>query len=421
MADTQEDFLAQMRYEPGEVERLEVLWDTAVAKFAGYLLPAVGETLREEIRSAFADVPSSWITSAKETIALLLPTFLQPESNTQVDAEMTTDLRQSFWSVGAPDQAAIEAEIGATCRELAQQVLTQWFEVLTQARRTGQAVSLNASMLPDGLSHAQMVSGINLATYAATLPTVATALRVYQSCLYNEFKRNHEPITFGTRLLVVPVADQPPWSFQLFAEEGRAREVAAQQAAAQRAMHRKTAGASSLLPSTPASWPQLLARVRDTIREELSPMLPAAPLPVRQALWTASRAAAGAPSPLGPLVDLGLDAVYSGLAIGPAMAKQHLQGQVELITEALTAQAQDIDISLAALQGVYTFVLQSALEIQRPSAETLNAAPEALLMVQNQFRHTFGVSPGQAQILAQTAALSLRPHTESCAPSTLWF
>lgn len=404
MADTKPSFLAHRRYQSGEVERLQVLWDTAVEQLTAHLIPSVGETLRQQIAT---DVSNAWVASARAMLDSCLTSLPSAEIRDQAGSTMAAALGREFLSVGTPDDAAIATEIGATCRELSQRVLAPWFDILTRARRVGQAVPLNAVMLPEGLSRAKMVSDLDLDTYAATPLDVVAALSGYQRHLVAEFQSTREPIMFGTRLLVVPVTDQPLLPFQLFAEEGRAREAAALQSAIAIG-----AGAPALSPEARASYERVLAGGRHVIGKVMCPSLPATPPDFEQTLWTASRAAGVTPTghPFDALVDLGLDAVCSGLAVGVETAEQHLRDQAGLITAALTAQAQDIGVSSTALHGVYTLTLQSALEARRPRSGSSNAAPGAFGVVQHQFHHAFGVSRGQAQTLAQTAVTSLRAH-----------
>jgi hypothetical protein len=412
MADTKKSFLERKAYQPGEFERQQRLWDDTVEKLTHHLIIQVGNTVRKQT----VDEARKLAALTQATLDVLLNYPAPPEVGGPAVAAMAAELYKPFVSAESPNDAAVEAEVRSTCRELSQRVLTKWFDLLARARRAGEAVPLNAVMLPGGTSVAQMLSGLNLETYEATLPDVDAALSWYQRDLVEEFERTREPITFGARLLVVPVSGDPRLPFQLFAEEAAAKKAATSQP------EREPEGVQQCL-SEVIRVTQVIPEVVTSRMPELDPAFGRAmktvSFPDLPAALTCATTLDADQLSFGSLVNLGLDAVCSGLAVSVNTAEQNLKEQLGLITDALNEQAKEIRVNSSAMRKVYVFTLRTACGVKIARPRPIHDPAVTYLTVQQQFENAFNtvrgwcerelnVSQQDAKTLAETSITGLR-------------
>ncbi|MFP5405766.1 MAG: hypothetical protein ACLGHY_05325, partial [Gammaproteobacteria bacterium] len=193
----------------------------------------------------------------------------------------------------------------------------------------------------------------------------------YQKQLHRECLERREPIMFGTRLFVAAAPGDLLQPYRLFEAEAPARRLA--QAAAQgpqsslrSLLHGveefyEVAAEALHFRDEHAYVPAVTGRLVEAYRASSPRFECAAPAAALQP----PGADDGDPRDTDPfvwLVSLGVDAMASGMAIGPDAAQANLSRQAKLIDRQITRSAGELQVSSAALHTVYVYAVAAATE-----------------------------------------------------------
>lgn len=199
-AGKRRDFLESRSFDAGQFETEQLLLDRSIGQLSDVLLEPVDRTLRAQLTLEVADADVS-------SVQLILDKLLKASRPTQEMREFArNDLLRSLAQQlqGALNESDIEQEVRLCAHEIAELVLSRWFERLNLAIRTADKARLNANLLPDTQSLEETLSGVDFESHGIAKLVVVNAVRTYWKSLIDDALRNSQPIQLGNHLWIVP-------------------------------------------------------------------------------------------------------------------------------------------------------------------------------------------------------------------------
>lgn len=393
-----------------ELKRLQAVFDQSVHGFSKILHQPLQTTLLEEIRKFRSqvadDIASVWVQGADYLLADLLPDAV---ASLEPSARATNGVQEDFKAalseaLSATDHEAVEQEAWSFAREIAETVLSRWFEILSLPdASTAQGERLNAHLLPGTGTVLSALEEVDFRFYGIDNATVAKALRVYwESVLIDS-----APVEFGRGIWIVPEVHDWASPYRLFNSGEHAREFARRQQetppVASTKLGERYANVFDIAQQAIASTP--------TPAAEVSP--PASLIECCLAWQLASENEAEHPQAVADIsvrplivrkspelkfarsVELLFDEIVSVLWLSPEEASLHVRRRRDTIMPLLKSYSQERGIKLQAVkQALFAAVSLAAATDHRPGANaprkmvTVEQLHEDMIQISRQFLDT---------------------------------
>lgn len=378
-----------------ELKRLQSLFEQSVHGFSKILHQPLQATLLDEVRKFRSQVADDIALVLVQGADCLLNDLLPDAvAGLEPSAKAATGVQEDFKAalseaLSETDREAVEQEALSFAREIAETVLSRWFEILSLPdASTVQGERLNAHLLPGTGTVLSALEEVDFRFYGIDNATVAKALRVYwESVLVDS-----APVEFGRGIWIVP--DVHDWTapYRLFNVSAHAREFArrqqetppvadtklgeryanvfdiAQQAIASTATPPKEVSPPASLIECCLAWQ--LAAENETEQAQADADISVRPLIARK-------------SPelkFARSVELLFDEIVSVLWLSPEEASSHVRRRRDMIMPLLQSYSQERGVKLHAVkQALFAAVSLAAATDHRPGT---NAPPRTVTVEQ---------------------------------------
>lgn len=209
------NFLLKKAYAPGEFERLQRQFDTAVFELSLQLRVPLERAMRAtmaqdlaELLPARAAAVARFVRGGQE---------VAPEENAEL-----ARLQQELAGLGTSlelDPSTVAEEVEACAGELAHHTLSLWLSALRRALRPGAGEALNANMLPGSLSMQEILHELDVDAFGVKIDTVMVALGRYRQQLRARAIQSGSLITFADDLLIAVGREDAPQPYTLYAAQ----------------------------------------------------------------------------------------------------------------------------------------------------------------------------------------------------------
>ncbi|MEO8922161.1 MAG: hypothetical protein ABI330_04950 [Caldimonas sp.] len=207
------NFLLKKAYAPGEFERLQRQFDTAVFEFSVQLREPLERAMRATMAQDLAELLPARAAAAAR--------FVRGEQKVApAEATELEQLRQELAGLGTSlelDAVTVAEEVEACAGELAHHTLSLWLAALRRALRPGAGEALNANMLPGSLSMQEILHELDVDAFGVEIDTVMVALGRYRKQLRARAIQSRSLITFADDLLIAVGREDAPQPYTLYA------------------------------------------------------------------------------------------------------------------------------------------------------------------------------------------------------------
>lgn len=217
-----DSFLLGTAYAPGEFERLQRQFDTAVYELTAHL----AEPVERAMRVAMTQDVASLLPARAGAIESFLRVGVEiPAVVAKDPAEKLAELarlRQEIAGLGLSlelDPGTVAEEVNACAGELAHHALALWFAALRQALKQGGGEALNANMLPGEMSMQEVLHELDVDAFGVKTETVILALSRYRTALRARAVQSDSLITFADDLLIAVGREDARRPYTLYASE----------------------------------------------------------------------------------------------------------------------------------------------------------------------------------------------------------
>ena len=207
--------LLKKAYAPGEFERLQRQFDTAVVELS--------VQLREPLERAMRTTMAQDLAELLPTRAAAAARFVRGEQAVApAEAAELEQLQHELAGLGASlelDPGTVAEEVEACAGELAHHTLSLWLSALRRALRPGAGEALNANMLPGSLSMQEILHELDVDAFGVKIDTVMVALGRYRKQLRARAIQSDSLITFADDLLIAVGREDAPQPYTLYAAQ----------------------------------------------------------------------------------------------------------------------------------------------------------------------------------------------------------